>query len=533
VKRQEGYIGIAGRRAIAASAANASFDFTGGAVDARVLYTRDGSVDLGGGPTLNASYFNSAGTMVFAQRHMPRLDYDPNTHAALGLLIEPSVTNKMLQGVSMGSGSWGLSLMTAVANDATAPDGTMTANRLVCSNNVGATMVCQQSAAVTTGQVHEEIVIVKYNSGIQWVYLNLFDGSSHNAWFDIQNGVVGATDAGVTTTITALPNGWYTLRASWTPSGTPAYVSLRLASANSATTFTGDGVKSLWGWAGQLSQENTSMTDTLIPTPTVSPIAVTRGVEVAKIVLSSTAPLSFTFDDGSAQAVTPGASGLYTIPTNLNRRRIKRISGAGLQRATKKVAFHGDSITAGFLSAKPYWASVIEGCWTDHSVVAANYIRGFDGVGFVNTYGGNPNLVTDGTTVDAQIDSRYEMWLVVFAGTNDIWLAGQTAAQTFTAFQTYFNARVAAGWVAARIIVVTMLPRQATPANEASRITLNASWVSNQGSMGYKLALVDQDANIGLPGSQSNATYYNADLIHPKDAGHAVAAPYIEAQIFS
>lgn len=509
-----------------------TIDFSAGVLDPRILYTRAGSVNGAGGSTPNASKFNAAGTLAFANRHEPRIDYDPVTHAIKGLLVEPAQSNLILDSTTATNWSVGGSATLAVSF-AVAPDGTTTASK--CTPGVGTLtpFVNSATATVVNGTVYQQDIFVKVGSGVQWIYLLLFDGSSKNAWFDIVNGVVGSKDAGVSNqAIQSIGNGWYRITAARTSTGVSWIHSVRCSNADGGTTFTGDGSKNFLLWGGSLHATPVDTADTFIPTPTGAVAsAVTRAAEVAKVVLNSTAPLTYTFDDATQQTVTPGATGLYTIPTNLNRRWVKKIEGGGMAPATRKVVVHGDSITAGFLASKPYWAGAIEGCYTDHSLVVANYIRGLDGCGFNNAFGGNPNLVNDGATVDAQLDSQYQMWLVVFAGTNDIWLAARTAAQTFADFQTYFNARVAAGWSASRIVVVTMLPRQATPANEASRITLNSSFRSNQGSMGYQLADIALDATIGLPGSQSNATYYAPDQIHLIDAGHALAAPYVEAQV--
>lgn len=120
-------------------------------------------------------------------------------------------------------------------------------------------------------------------------------------------------------------------------------------------------------------------------------------------------------------------------------------------------------------------------------------------------------------------------YLVIFAGTNDIFLNGTTGANTWTLLQAYINARIAAGWTAANICVVTMLPRQGQ--HESDRTAYNNLIRSNAAGMGYKVADAGADATIGCAGCENNTTYYS-DTIHPTAAGHVIIANLISAVLF-
>lgn len=517
-------------QALVSPAVPVVLDFSAGIADSRVLFTRAGDTTGAGGPADNNSYFDSAGHAVYARRHNARVEYNPLTLAIRGLVVEPQATNLILQSSNLAQGSWAVvGGTTRTDNNAVSPTGAVDATKITSFNGTIAQGV-QQNVAVSAGQTYADSIFVKAN-GLQWVYLLLFDGASKNVWFDLTNGVVGNIDAGVTgTRIEHIGNGWYRIAAKWVMGGTPGYLSLRFANSNGATTFTGDGVKGVWAWGGEIKQ-TTDLVDTYIPTPLTAPKAQTRFVENAKFVVTD-GTLVYKFDDDTTQNVAVSA-GLHTIPTNLNRRWVKQISGPIVQ-PSRKVCFHGDSIAAGFLSSKPFWAAFIENSYLNHSTPAAYHARGIDAAGFNRVgNGADPNLTNDAAAqVDAHIDLAYQNWLVVFAGTNDIWLSGDSAAVAFGYFDTYIVARLAAGWVADRIIVCTMLPRQATPANEAKRVTYNASIVSNAAVRGYRLARLDLNANIGQDGDQANTTYYNTDQIHPKDAGHAEIATEIETAMF-
>lgn len=103
-----------------------SFPAVGGGLDPQLTFTRAST----------ATYFDSSGTMQTAATNAPRFDYDPVTHAALGLLIEDTRLNLMLNSGNLAAASWvtvnSISVLpTVTANQATAPDGTLTAARIV------------------------------------------------------------------------------------------------------------------------------------------------------------------------------------------------------------------------------------------------------------------------------------------------------------------------------------------------------------------------------------------------------------------
>jgi lysophospholipase L1-like esterase len=117
-----------------------------------------------------------------------------------------------------------------------------------------------------------------------------------------------------------------------------------------------------------------------------------------------------------------------------------------------------------------------------------------------------------------------EPFLILFAGTNDIFNEGKTGIETYELFQNYLTARISAGWKPDKIVVVTMLPR--LQAGESERNAYNNRLISGAMTYGYKLARVDLDPNIGKPGSEANHKYY-VDGVHPNEAGQRVLANII------
>jgi hypothetical protein len=84
------------------------------------------------------------------------------------------------------------------------------------------------------------------------------------------------------------------------------------------------------------------------------------------------------------------------------------------------------------------------------------------------------------------------------------------------------TARRAAGW---KVVILTILPRTQTgcPANmETYRTSVNTSIRNNWATFANALADVGADATIGVAGASNNATYYDADKVHPIAAGHLI-----------
>lgn len=149
--------------------------------------------------------------------------------------------------------------------------------------------------------------------------------------------------------------------------------------------------------------------------------------------------------------------------------------------------------------------------------------------------GATGSLISNAPTlVDPIILKNPAARLVIFAGTNDIWIGGSTAAQTCTFSNTYIAARIAAGWPPGHIIVATMLPRYnslLSPAINASLETTRQDYitcvVAAAAGQGVVLARLDLDPNIGQAGDSQNPTYYEPDEIHPNEAGLAIVTSII------
>ncbi len=203
-----------------------------------------------------------------------------------------------------------------------------------------------------------------------------------------------------------------------------------------------------------------------------------------------------------------------------------------LTTANSLVVFDGNSLTAGQGATSGQNSDPPTG--TIYPAVCLGYLgskwmaRNF-GVSGQTT----PDMSADAATQTDPLYSASNTRNVVVGWeiTNDLFF-GASAADAYTNYVTYCQARQAVGW---RVPAVTVLPRSeaGTPAGfEADRQTVNANIRANWRSFADSLADIASDSRIGPAGSQTNPTYYG-DLVHLTDAGYAIVAQYVAAAIQS
>jgi lysophospholipase L1-like esterase len=199
---------------------------------------------------------------------------------------------------------------------------------------------------------------------------------------------------------------------------------------------------------------------------------------------------------------------------------------AHLKTPTLRLIGHGDSMVLGGGCRKrfPYQAMGLIEAETNDKVDL--YVLGINGVSYAFNWtssGYAYNLTQDlSPRVQPLLATALPVWVFVQAGTNAIAINGSTGGQVYTNFQTYFSTLTGLGVAAGHVIVGTMLPRGA--GLETERGNFNSALVSGAAGLGHKLARLDLNATIGAAGANSNTTYYQADAVHPNDAGATIMA---------
>ena len=228
----------------------------------------------------SGTYVDSQGVIRTATTNEARFDHNPTTGESLGLLVEEQRTNLLSQSEDFLT-TWTPTNTTVSTNQITAPDGAITADKVVETATTAEHNIRQDTASQSAGTYTLSIFAkAAERNVIQFVSTGVLGGFRAN--FDLANGVLGSVDAQLTANIIPFPNGWYrcvvtatsttagVLRAQWNIVTSPT--SARVES------YLGDTSKGLYLWGAQL--EAGSFPTSYIPTTTST---VTRSADVASI----------------------------------------------------------------------------------------------------------------------------------------------------------------------------------------------------------------------------------------------------------
>jgi hypothetical protein len=200
-------------------------------------------------------YTNSDGTLTsFASGALRRGDR--------GVLIEGSRTNLLTYSQEFDDAAWGKTRSSITVNATTAPDGTLTADKLVEDTSTNTHFVLNNSAVtVTSGAPVAYSVFLKAS---ERTIAQILDNDLIGATFDLSSGVATDVPAGVTATITALANGWYRCTMARDAGSVNGRIVVRLVSTGTTSSYTGDGTSGIFIWGAQLEQA--SFQSSYVPT---------------------------------------------------------------------------------------------------------------------------------------------------------------------------------------------------------------------------------------------------------------------------
>jgi hypothetical protein len=197
---------------------------------------------------------------------LPRLDYLGSTCPRL--LLEPQRSNLVTYSEQFNNAAWTPTDASITANAAIAPDGTMSADKLV-ENSANQAHYVQSASGTYTAATYSMSVFAKASE--RNILQLLFNGSANvNAFanFDLTNGVVSLV-ASATASIEDYGNGWYrcTINAALSASTVPLAfcVIVNSLTATRAASYLGNGTSGLfvWGMQSELGAYATSYIPTL------------------------------------------------------------------------------------------------------------------------------------------------------------------------------------------------------------------------------------------------------------------------------
>jgi hypothetical protein len=281
----------------------------------------------------------------------PRLDYDPVTLAAKGLLVEEQRTNRMLYTdefsfVGAADQIWSVQEATVTADAATSPDGTSNADFVKETTNTGAHGIYGSVTTLSSvSGAHTVSVFAKANGRTKF-RLTLWSGSlpygggsAGGAEYDLTAKTAAAYTNGFWTgsspVITELSNGWFRCSATVALPGSGFVYYAVTFNDGASYSYAGDVTKGLYLWGAQV--EAGSFVTSYIPNKAVSagvtraadvasvstqafPYSATEGTLVANATIGNTStqgPVAVTLNDGT------GSNIIYTL----------QIVGTGIRRS--------------------------------------------------------------------------------------------------------------------------------------------------------------------------------------------------------
>jgi len=204
-----------------------------------------------------------AGKALITSRRGPAAKFSRGSGAtqvnAAGL-IEYAPENLITRSEEFDDASWSKSQVTVNQNATTSPSRIINADKVVESTATSIHRIVKGSLSAIAGTIYSVSVYAKAD-GRRYLYLNA-GGFGSNSTFDLESGVVSATQNG-TASITNAGNGWWrctTMGTAATTQTTVVNFQLNNTSSASDSSYTGDGTSGLYLWGAQLERASTART---------------------------------------------------------------------------------------------------------------------------------------------------------------------------------------------------------------------------------------------------------------------------------
>ncbi len=185
--------------------------------------------------------------------NLPRIEFDPVTGAVKGLLGQELSINIALWSEGFTNGVWSKGNVTIDPNVMLAPNGEMAASKLV-ENAITGNHTLYQTVTCSSSTNYTRSFYLKAGER-SWAYIRQFDGVTNlGAWFDLENGITGTVQDGVTAEIEPAEYGFFrcTVTFKTALSASSERIQVHTATGNNVVSYAGDGVSGLYVWGAQL-----------------------------------------------------------------------------------------------------------------------------------------------------------------------------------------------------------------------------------------------------------------------------------------
>jgi hypothetical protein len=200
--------------------------------------------------------------------NVPRLTYQNSGGGCPSLLLEKQSTNLALYSEDFGNTYWTKTRATISANNATSPDGTTNADKLVEDAISGTHFVDRTITGLTASALHSFSIFAKK---AEREFVNVQCVTTGNSVFvNLNNGgiSIGGGYTSSTVKVESYSNYWYRITVNDTPPSTSLRYIVVTAIDSTTSSYTGDGTSGLFIYGAQL--EASSYPTSYIPTTSAS-----------------------------------------------------------------------------------------------------------------------------------------------------------------------------------------------------------------------------------------------------------------------
>ena len=329
-------------------------------VDPRIVIGRAGA----------GAHYNAAGLLVLAGAGKPRLHYNPVTLAFIGLLNEPTSTNRFTWSDDTSNAAWTKVRATTPGITYAASDGSSTLQKLVTDTSTNSHYLSRSlaKAAVSLSYTIAFTVVASERTKC-WVWVHGATQSNRaEVWFDVATGTIG--NAGVrgsgfsligTPTIQAIGGGRYRCVLQCQSTADTQIGALVGVTSNMGSIIdAGDGTSGMFFGEFDFCQQD--WVGMHIPTGAAQGIRLSDSITVSGAALE---PLL-----GTGQAITLYAEAIATTDDNSVQRRALAISDgttsnfAALSRLGGSAQARAETIVAGATVS-----NALSGAWPINTLV--------------------------------------------------------------------------------------------------------------------------------------------------------------------
>ena len=175
-------------------------------------------------------------------------------------LIQWAPSNLLTNSQDFEAAAWVKAQTTVTANATTAPDGTLTADKILETAVTNAHAVYANFTYVA-GTIYAASVYAKAAER-SWIYLGADTSAAEAVFFDLSTGTVGNQGTGYVGSIQSVGDGWYRCTVIITQSTAlpPNYFVVGVASADNTASYAGVATSGVFIWGAQLELGSTATT---------------------------------------------------------------------------------------------------------------------------------------------------------------------------------------------------------------------------------------------------------------------------------